>query len=40
LREKMSQRNGGVPRIVGLKWLLESWHEKTLLDEERYAVRI
>lgn len=40
LREKMSQRKGAVPRIVGLKWLLESWHEKTLLDEERYVVRI
>jgi DNA ligase 4 len=38
LREKMSRKPGPAPRIVGLQWLLESWYEKTLLDEERYAV--
>ncbi|CZS95724.1 related to DNA ligase 4 [Rhynchosporium agropyri] len=27
-----------VPRIVGMKWLEDSWVEKTLMDEERYAV--
>lgn len=26
------------PRVVGLKWIQESWTEKTLLDEERYVV--
>jgi DNA ligase-4 len=40
LREKMSRRTGRVARIVGLRWLLDSWHEKTLLDEETYAIRI
>jgi len=27
-----------LPRIVTEKWIQESWKEKTLLDEERYAV--
>ncbi|KAL2075322.1 hypothetical protein VTL71DRAFT_265 [Oculimacula yallundae] len=27
-----------VPRIVGMKWLQDSWEEKTLMDEERYVV--
>ena len=40
LREKMSRRTGPVARIVGLRWLLDSWYEKTLLDEETYVVRI
>ncbi len=39
LRKKISQRNGRLARIVGLRWLLDSWYEKTLLDEETYAVR-
>lgn len=39
LREKISRRTRA-PRIVSLEWLLESWFEKTLLDEERYAVQI
>jgi DNA ligase-4 len=38
LRQKLSQRGGKVPRIVEMKWLEESWSEKTLLDEERYPV--
>jgi len=38
LRKQMSRRNGRVPRIVTLKWLLDSWDEKTVLDEESYAV--
>lgn len=38
LREKISKSRGKMARIVGIKWLQESWHEKTLLDEERYAV--
>ena len=37
LRKKISQRNGPLARIVGLRWLLDSWYEKTLLDEETYA---
>ncbi len=27
-----------VPRVVTLKWMLDSWAEKTLVDEERYAL--
>jgi DNA ligase-4 len=38
LRKKISQRNGRLARVVGLRWLLDSWYEKTLLDEETYAV--
>ncbi|KAG9238009.1 putative DNA ligase 4 [Amylocarpus encephaloides] len=38
LRDKLSKRRGPVPRIVKVDWLKESWGEKTLLDEERYAV--
>lgn len=26
------------PRVVGLKWMEDSWTEKTLLDEEKYTV--
>ncbi|KAK2592702.1 DNA ligase (ATP) [Conoideocrella luteorostrata] len=28
-----------VPRVVGEKWILECWQEKTLLDEEPFAVQ-
>jgi DNA ligase-4 len=38
LRSKIAERRGPIPRIVRLKWLLDSWAEKTVLDEERYAV--
>ncbi|QPG95538.1 hypothetical protein C2857_001090 [Epichloe festucae Fl1] len=31
-REKM-------PRVVGEKWILESWKEKTMLDEEPFAIQ-
>jgi DNA ligase-4 len=37
-REKLSRMSRRIPRIVGIKWLQDSWDEKTLLDEERYAV--
>ncbi|KAG6034623.1 hypothetical protein E4U41_006469 [Claviceps citrina] len=30
---------GKMPRIVGERWISESWREKTLLDEEAYAVQ-
>jgi DNA ligase-4 len=38
LRKEISRRKGRVPRIVALKWLLDSWDEKTVLAEERYTV--
>lgn len=38
LRGELALRRGKLPRIVGLKWLQDSWDEKTLLDEEIYAV--
>lgn len=37
VRRKISLRKK-VPRIVSLKWLSESWEEKTLLDEEGFAI--
>jgi DNA ligase-4 len=40
LREMISRSNKRLPRIVRLEWLLESWFEKTLLDEERYVVQV
>ncbi|TVY81298.1 DNA ligase [Lachnellula suecica] len=40
LREELAARRGRLPRIVRLKWIQDSWSEKTLLDEERYAVTI
>ena len=36
VRQKASQMKK-IPRIVGRKWLEDSWEEKTLMDEERYA---
>lgn len=39
-REELASRSGKLPRIVGLKWLQDSWAEKTLLDEESYAVTV
>ena len=35
LRAKVSQFNGRLPRVVTATWVLQSWQEKTLLDEER-----
>lgn len=29
---------GRIPRVLGEKWVLECWGERTLLDEEEYAV--
>ncbi|KAH6723916.1 DNA ligase I [Leptodontidium sp. MPI-SDFR-AT-0119] len=37
VRQKIS-RLERIPRIVGMKWLEDSWEEKTLMDEERYAI--
>ncbi|KAL7819122.1 hypothetical protein V8C26DRAFT_396075 [Trichoderma gracile] len=37
LRSKLSSRRK-MPRLVNEGWVEESWREKTLLDEERYAV--
>jgi DNA ligase 4 len=39
LRQELASRRGKLPRIVDLKWLQDSWSEKTLLDE-RYAVTV
>jgi DNA ligase 4 len=41
IRQKISQ-SGRVklPRVVGLNWLHDSWRERTLLDEDRYAIII
>jgi len=36
LRERLSTRTRQ-PRIVTLDWIEQSWAEKTLLDEERFA---
>lgn len=39
LLQGFSTRSGRrMPRIVDFAWVTESWHEKTLLDEERYVV--
>lgn len=38
LRQIMARRGGKVARIVDIKWVTESWQEKTLLDEESYVV--
>jgi DNA ligase-4 len=38
LREQVVVTARRLPRIVGLKWLQDSWSEGTLLDEEIYAV--
>ena len=39
LREMIvGSRRCRFPRVVGLKWMEDSWGEKTLLDEEKYAV--
>lgn len=40
LKEALTSRIGKVPRIVGLKWLQDSWSEQTLLDEERYSINL
>lgn len=36
LRKSISERKR-LPRIVTIEWVEESWKERTLLDEERYA---
>ncbi|WEW60983.1 DNA ligase (ATP) [Emydomyces testavorans] len=41
LRSKLSKRVGAgqkIPHIVTVDWVKESWKEKTLLDEERFAM--
>jgi DNA ligase-4 len=39
LREMIAgSRRSRFPRVVGLKWMQDSWANKTLLDEEQYAV--
>lgn len=38
LRQTMVRRGGKMARIVDVRWVAESWLEKTLLDEERYVV--
>jgi len=38
LREAATSGRRKLPRIVKWTWLEDSWKEKTLLDEERYAV--
>ena len=35
LRASISRFSGRLPRIVTIAWIEHSWHEKTLLDEER-----
>ena len=40
LRAHNAKLKRRLPKIVGLKWLQDSWHEKTLLDEERYVVAL
>jgi len=40
LRGEIASRRGKLPRIVDFTWLQDSWSEKTLLDEERYAVMV
>ncbi len=37
LRQKIAHSWRNPPRFVTVKWLCDSWEEKTLLDEERYA---
>ena len=36
LREKISHFKR-IPRLVTIEWVEQSWHEKTLLDEEKFA---
>ena len=36
LRKMISMRTR-IPRLVTTQWLSESWKERTLIDEERYA---
>lgn len=38
LRREFGSRRG-VPRLVTGNWVEDCWKEKTLLDEEQYAVR-
>ncbi|KFA52786.1 hypothetical protein S40293_00858 [Stachybotrys chartarum IBT 40293] len=38
LRRETSSGGRQIPRVVSGKWIEDSWTEKTLLDEERYAV--
>ncbi|TVY21804.1 DNA ligase 4 [Lachnellula arida] len=38
LWDELASWGGKLPRIVDLKWLQDSWSEKTLLDEESYTV--
>lgn len=37
IRKQVSTRSK-IPRIVSSSWITDSWTEKTLLDEERYAL--
>ncbi|KAH8705089.1 ATP-dependent DNA ligase IV [Talaromyces proteolyticus] len=38
LRKQLSKRVGErIPHIVSVEWVEESWREKTLVDEERFA---
>lgn len=34
-----SREKKKMPRVVGEKWILESWKEKTVLDEEPFAIQ-
>lgn len=36
--QKVTERGGKLPRMVRWTWLRACWNEKTLLDEERYAL--
>ncbi|KUJ22154.1 ATP-dependent DNA ligase [Mollisia scopiformis] len=38
LRKSISRGSLRIPRIVSLSWLSDSWKEKTVLDEEQYAI--
>ncbi|GAB0136975.1 hypothetical protein EsDP_00005258 [Epichloe bromicola] len=38
VRNKICSREK-MPRVVGEKWILESWKEKTVLDEEPFAIQ-
>ncbi|KAL8675027.1 MAG: hypothetical protein Q9168_000622 [Polycauliona sp. 1 TL-2023] len=37
IRHELSRKTSALPRIVTVAWVRDSWTEKTLLDEERYA---
>lgn len=37
IRQALSRMSGPLPRTVTTAWVCDSWKEKTLLDEERYA---